>query len=358
MMRHVVIVALAFGVLGSFAPADDGSGVAAPAEVQKLVGFWSVDLATMSTDPRYAKAWESDEGRAALAYAEGVLFEFSPDHHVRIHMGHVQDHPATITAQADGTLRLDPDGASPWIVGSITADSFVQSFPDVGFELLWTRSLDPFVGTWSIAMEDLDGEQWFTRLNDEQRLALQPEIEAVRLVVDEQGGVSGHWGGEDRGATLKLESTAPPAAALIGPNEVRPSAHLVRREDSHASLYVGDRTWPLERVHPPSRTVIGDWKFDVDRAVTMDWLKRSVPEGKTIEEFLRENVKLDTVIPVTATTWNNQRYAVVDERANQFSAEAHGVVVFWVRVIDEDHLSQFAGGGREFPLMRAKAGDE
>jgi hypothetical protein len=201
-------------------------------------------------------------------------------------------------------------------------------------------------------MEALEGEAWFRRLNEQQREALQAEVEALHVDVDDKGAVTGHWEGADRSGTLKLESTVPPGAGVVEGGAGQARAHLVRSDDTGASLYVGDRTWPLEREKAPSKIAVGDWKFDLDRAVEMDWLKRSVPEGKTLEQFIQENVKTDMVIVVTPTTWNNQAYTVLDERANQFAAEANGQVVFWVRVIDDDHLSQFAGGGREFPLTR------
>ena len=355
----VMLCAAAFGT-GALAQEPTPVAGDPSADAQRLVGFWMVDVEGMSTDPRYAPAMESEQGRAGIAFAQGALFEFSPDHHMRTHLGKADDHVAAITPMGDGVLRLEPEGGAAWLVQPLSDDAFVQKFPEVGFEILWKRSWEPFEGTWRVSLEALDQEQWFKKLTDAQRESLQSEVEAMRLSVDGRGNVTGHWNGADRLATLSLESTTPPAGALVedGAQGRGGAAHLVRRDDSSASLYAGDQTWPLEREHRPSAVAVGNWKFDIDRAMTMDWLKRSVPEGRTLEQFLKENVKLDVLIPVTATEWNNQAYTVVDERGNQFAAEAGGNIVFWVKVIDEDHISQFAGGGREFPLVRAEGAGE
>lgn len=327
-------------------------------DVSGLIGFWTVDLDGMGKDPQFKSTLDSEQGRAGLAYAEGVLFEFTADHRVRTQMGGVDDRPATITPAGDGAVKIQPQGATAWIITPISHDAFIQTFPEVDYKILWRRSWGPFVGTWRVATSELEEhEAWFRKLDEQERAALGDEIKALRVTVDPKGSVTGHWDGADRHATLKLESTTPPAAGVVEPGESKTGVHLVR-SDQGAALYVGDRIWPMAREHPPSEVVVGDWKFDADRAKTMDWLKRSVPEGKTLDQYLKENARLDTIIPVTATEWNNQAYTVVDERANQFAAQANGRIVFWIRVVDHDHLLQYVGGGRVFPLKRAETGEK
>ena len=349
-MIRAIIAALALTLAAC--PSRAGEAAIDPLEV--IVGFWEVDPEAMRADPRFKATLESEGALAGIDESDGMLFEILSDNRMRLHRGEITEQPFTPTVLPRGKVRIDLADGTHWTLHLLTNDALVQSFEDLPYEILWTRSWSPLVGDWRVAIVPLQDEPWYRDLDSDARADLKPVTDALRVTVERGGAFTAHFDDADHRGRVRLASTTPPGVALTDEDSGATLAHFVRRDDGHASLYLDSGTWPLERRSPPSQMVLGDWRFDVECAKRMDWLKAAVPEGQTADEYIRENVQLDKVVQITPEYWNRLPYAVTDERADQMAVFANGRFVFWVRVIDEDHFLQMATLGREFPFVRVK----